>query len=280
MPSGTGGASGSAGGSGRGGTNGSGVGGSPVGGTTGAAGAGGNAVGGATGAGGTGGATGNGGAAGGATGAGGTGGATGNGGAAGTGGAAGQGGGGGAPVDSGLSVNPSSATFASTLVEAASATRTFTVRNDGKASTAPAAAFDGTNAADFRITANGCGATLDVGASCEITVAFAPKTRSGARSARLTVGTPVGVAASASLSATALPSLGLLAGAFGGGPGNVDGTGAAAHFNFPSAIASDGAGNLYVADNTTTASGRSSSRQGPSPRLAGRPGSPRAHPAS
>ena len=39
----------------------------------------------------------------------------------------------------------------------------------------------------------------------------------------------------------------LLAGALGG-PGNVDGTGAAARFNHPNGVALDGAGNLYVAD--------------------------------
>jgi sugar lactone lactonase YvrE len=41
----------------------------------------------------------------------------------------------------------------------------------------------------------------------------------------------------------------LLAGDIGG-PGNVDGTGAAAHFNGPSSVAVDSAGNVYVADET------------------------------
>jgi hypothetical protein len=49
-------------------------------------------------------------------------------------------------------------------------------------------------------------------------------------------------------------------------PGSADATGAGARFNRPYAVASDGAGNLYVADSTTAPSGRSSSRPGPSPR--------------
>jgi hypothetical protein len=66
------------------------------------------------------------------------------------------------------------------------------------------------------------------------------------RSASLTVGaspTP----ASVSLAATALPSLGLLAGGLGGA-GTLNGTGAAVRFYAPRSIASDGAGNLYVGD--------------------------------
>jgi sugar lactone lactonase YvrE len=168
----------------------------------------------------------------------------------GTGGAAGQAGGGGSAVaGDGLSVNPSSATFASTLVEAVSAPQTFTVRNEASttAATTMAAAFAGANAADFLITSNGCGPTLQPGASCEIAVAFAPKTRSGSRTARLTLGdAAIAAPANVSLSGTALPSLGLLAGA--GGPGAADGTGAAARFRGPLGAASDGAGNVFVAD--------------------------------
>ena len=50
-----------------------------------------------------------------------------------------------------------------------------------------------------------------------------------------------------------------------GQAGTVDGTGAAARFAAPGALASDGAGNLYVADDNRR-SGRSTSRPAPSPR--------------
>jgi hypothetical protein len=167
-------------------------------------------------------------------------------------GAAGQAGAGGTPVDNALSVDPSSATFAGTLVEAVSPSTTFTVRNQGTVSagtTTALAALAGTNAADFRITSNGCGTTLPPGESCQLAIAFAPKTRSGTRSARLEVSAPAG-GATVSLSGTALPSLGLLAGALGGF-GTADGRGPNARFSFPEGIASDGNGNLFVGGNST-----------------------------
>ena len=149
-------------------------------------------------------------------------------------------------------MDPTSATFAGTLVEAVSPATTFTVRNQGTVSagtTTALAALAGTNAADFRITSNGCGTTLQPGESCQLAVAFEPKTRSGARSARLEVSAPSG-GATVSLSGTALPSLGLLAGALGGF-GTADGRGPNARFSFPEGIASDGAGNLFVVGNST-----------------------------
>jgi hypothetical protein len=56
-----------------------------------------------------------------------------------------------------------------------------------------------------------------------------------------------GSADSSSPSLAPSPSLALLAGNVGG-PGNVDGVGAAARFSHPQGIAIDGLGNLYVAD--------------------------------
>jgi HYDIN/CFA65/VesB-like, Ig-like domain len=169
----------------------------------------------------------------------------------GTGGAAGQVGAGGAPVaPTTLSVNPGSATFGSTLVEAVSAPQTFTVRNDGNlaaTTTTALTALAGTNAADFQITSSACGTTLQPGASCEVAIAFAPKTRSGQRTASLSVGASSNPAATVALTGTALPSLGLLAGKLGGA-GTIDGTGATARFTGPNGMIGDGAGNLYVAD--------------------------------
>ena len=169
--------------------------------------------------------------------------------ATGTGGAAGQAGGAGAAGGNGLSVNPGSATFAAILVGAVSAPQTFTLHNETSGMAVTLASLLGTNAADFVITLNGCGAALQPGASCDIAVAFAPKTRSGSRRASLAVTTASG-AANSSLTGAALPALSLLAGALGG-VGNLDGTGATARFSFPRAIAGDGGGNLYIGDNRT-----------------------------
>jgi len=58
--------------------------------------------------------------------------------------------------------------------------------------------------------------------------------------------------ASPDLAVSAPPLLELLAGQIGG-PGNADGTGAAARFSGPFGVASDGAGNIYVADSNNHA---------------------------
>ena len=196
-----------------------------------------------------------------------TGGASGSGGAAssggtlGTGGRTGSGGGGGAtgpmatggsaPTSDGLSLRPGSASFDDTPVAATSAPRAFTLSNGGggtaTTTTALSAALQGTDEAEFIITANACGTTLGAGASCEIAVAFAPRTRSGPRTASLAVSGSPNMTTTVSLSGTALPSLSLIAGGLGG-PGFADGTGTEARFAGPTAITSDGTGNLFVAD--------------------------------
>jgi len=70
-----------------------------------------------------------------------------------------------------------------------------------------------------------------------------------------------------------VPQLTLFAGSLGG-PGYVDGSGAAARFNGPTAVAADGAGNVYIADSSNAvirkvkASGEVSTLAG-TPRVAG-----------
>jgi sugar lactone lactonase YvrE len=58
---------------------------------------------------------------------------------------------------------------------------------------------------------------------------------------------PMGQDQASSDAAVTGPSLSLVAGALGG-KGNVDGTGAAARFDYPNGVVADGAGNLYVSD--------------------------------
>jgi sugar lactone lactonase YvrE len=189
-------------------------------------------------------------ARGGSTGSGGTAGSTGAGGTAGPAGSTGAsgagGGGGGAIFSNGLSVNPGSATFAATPVGATSAAQTFLVRNEGNGTsptiTALTSMLTGADATDFLITGDGCGQTLQPGASCQIAVALAPKIRSGSRNATLTFGSS-SASVYVPLNGTALPSLGLLSGGLGVAGGG------AARFSDPIGIASDGAGHVYVTDN-------------------------------
>ena len=195
----------------------------------------------------------------------GTAGTAGTAGSSGTVGAAGQAGGGGASggqVGTGLSVSPSAATFASTLVESVSAPRTFT-----RATTAAPTALSRRcrdRRRGLRIMAN----TVDRPGNRErvATSRWPSRRRSGAgREARPSPSVPRPARAKSRGPPPRLPSLNLLAGTLGGF-GNLDGTGAAARFDYPIGVASDGAGNLYVADATTTPSGKSSSRRRRSPR--------------
>ena len=139
----------------------------------------------------------------------------------------------------------------------------FTVRNEGKVTPADTGGgARGDQRGGLSITSNGCGTTLQPGASCDIAVAFAPKTRSGSRSARLDVGAPSG-GREVSLSGTALPSLGLLAGGLGGLARRRDGRDRAFHFRTASPATEPATSTSSTA---TAPSGRSSSRPGRSPR--------------
>jgi phospholipase C len=83
------------------------------------------------------------------------------------------------------SLSPPSLTFATQLLNTTSAGQTVTLTNTGSAPLLISIiAIGGANAADFSQTANTCGASLNPGASCTVTVAFTPKAR-GTRTASL-----------------------------------------------------------------------------------------------
>jgi hypothetical protein len=84
-------------------------------------------------------------------------------------------------------LTPASADFGSIAVGASSTAQSFTLSNAG---TAPLAisgvSLNGTNATEFAIASNACGASVAAGDSCAITVTFSP-TAAGAATATLTV---------------------------------------------------------------------------------------------
>jgi Ca2+-binding RTX toxin-like protein len=78
-------------------------------------------------------------------------------------------------------------TFAARTVGTTSPAQTVTLSNNGSvALNIAATALAGTNAGDYAVSANACGATLAAGASCNISVTFTP-TAAGPRSAILRV---------------------------------------------------------------------------------------------
>ena len=80
-------------------------------------------------------------------------------------------------------LNPITLTFASTLVNATSAAQNITISNTGSTSiTLQPPSITG----DFQLTANTCGAKLDPGTGCTVSVAFTP-TASGARSGTFSI---------------------------------------------------------------------------------------------
>jgi hypothetical protein len=102
-----------------------------------------------------------------------------------------------------LSIAPATHDFGSVVTGDTSVAQDFVVTNDGdQASSAPAAALTGAGAADFEIVADGCAAPLAGGASCTVSVRFAPATR-GARSATLEVAAATGGTAAATLTGDA-----------------------------------------------------------------------------
>ena len=103
-----------------------------------------------------------------------------------------------------LAVSPTSATFSSPFNTASAAT-TITVSNTGGDTLAISSiALGGTNANQFAVASNNCGATLAAGANCAVTLTFTPTT-TGNKSGSLavTVGTPA-TSASVTLTGTVL----------------------------------------------------------------------------
>ncbi len=107
---------------------------------------------------------------------------------------------------SALSISPASGAFASTAVNATSAVVSFTVTNSSDANIGPtgqlAISKAGTDAAAFRIVADGCtGNTLAPGGTCMVNLVFEPKT-TGSKTGTLTVAAPSTNGATAALTGT------------------------------------------------------------------------------
>jgi hypothetical protein len=103
---------------------------------------------------------------------------------------------------SGLVITPSVASFGTVAVAMSSAPIEFTVTNLGSTTSGSLAiALGGPNPADFIIVTNGCFAALAPGASCTLSIAFAPTT-TGARNADIRVQGSPGGTATASISGT------------------------------------------------------------------------------
>jgi hypothetical protein len=108
-----------------------------------------------------------------------------------------------------LALAPTSHGYGSLLVGATTADFSFTVMNSGGVATGTlAASITGTDAGQFAIATNGCTGTLAAGASCTVSVHFAP-TAAGSKQASLVVAASPGGNATAGLSGTALAPAGL-----------------------------------------------------------------------
>ncbi len=99
-----------------------------------------------------------------------------------------------------LQASPPLAAFGNVTVGQLSGTTAITISNAGTAA-ASGMALVNSNATEFIVSGNTCGATLNAGASCALNVAYAPSA-AGADSATLTVNFAGGGALSVSLSGT------------------------------------------------------------------------------
>jgi sugar lactone lactonase YvrE len=173
-----------------------------------------------------------------------------------------------------------SLSFGSVALGSSSAERSFTITNTGQtaSSTITLSADNG----EFAIqngAAGGCvsgATTLAAGAFCTVSIVFTPA-GSGTRTGTITFSAASGgkgIVATTGTGGTSTVSgtLALLAGS-PSGIGSADGTGAAAHFYSPSAVAVDGVGNIYVAD-TSNNTIRKVTPAGAVSTLAGAPGAP------
>jgi len=103
-----------------------------------------------------------------------------------------------------LAIDPTSKDL-SVVVIGRYAEATFQISNPGGAATSlPAVAIDGTDAAQFSITSNACDAAILPGKSCLVTLRFSPDS-AGLKTARLGVQATLGGAVTAALQGTGVP---------------------------------------------------------------------------
>ena len=98
-----------------------------------------------------------------------------------------------------LRVQPTTLTFAPTLIGSSAAQQTVTFRNSGGSTLTLSAAQ--ISAPDYTLGSNTCGTTLAAGGACTIAVAFTPSA-AGARSGTLTLGSTANTSAQVALNGT------------------------------------------------------------------------------
>jgi hypothetical protein len=105
-------------------------------------------------------------------------------------------------IPAALTLTPTSQDFGSVTLGQSSSSVDFTAKNTGGATTS--ALTVGASDPSYGVTGTCAGATLAAGATCKVTVTFAPTGMSGAKPATLTVSASDGGMATASLTGTAL----------------------------------------------------------------------------